>query len=243
MRWHDEGLEIALPGLPPIWTHISLPVVALLVTAPLWWGFHIGGLSVAAIVIPALMLSVLAHEMGHALVARRLGLVPVAIRLHGGGGEAVLEGDADRRAHDRLITLAGPLANLALAALGFALLWLMTPGPDPMPGQSPFGRPPPLPDSVAERAVRWIAWANLILAAINLLPAFPLDGGLLAHSLLEARWGARRATLWVARCGVVLAGVAMLVFLGSLLAGMPILAPPYLIPSLEALRAARRQGA
>lgn len=94
MRWRDDGLAFAPPGLPPVWMHPGTPVVAILLTAPLWARFQSQGLAAAALVVPLLILSVLAHELGHALAARRFGVTPVLIRLHPDGGETVLEGPA-----------------------------------------------------------------------------------------------------------------------------------------------------
>lgn len=245
MHWRDDGLAFAPPGLPPVWMHPGTPIVAVLLTAPLWARFQSQGLAAAALVVPLLILSVLAHELGHALVARRLGLIPMLIRLHPSGGETVLEGPAWSRAADRRISLAGPLVNILLGCLCLALLWLLAPSqpawPDLAPGRPVFSRPPPLPEPAALRALRWVGCGNLALAAVNLLPAYPLDGGRLLHSLMEARWGPHRALFWVGLSGTILAVLAGLVFLLGVFAGMPIWSPPDIAPNWSALRAARQR--
>ena len=66
---------------------------------------------------------------------------------------------------------------------------------------------------------------NLGLALLNLLPAFPLDGGTIAQDLLGGRVGHRRATLIVGVCGLVLTCVGVVLALAMLLAGTPVFAP------------------
>ena len=61
---------------------------------------------------------------------------------------------------------------------------------------------------------------------VNLIPAFPLDGGKLVHLVVEERWGPRNATLIVGGLGLVFACVSTLVLIGSAISGFPIWAPP-----------------
>ena len=63
------------------------------------------------------------------------------------------------------------------------------------------------------------------MGLLNLLPAFPLDGGTIAQDLLGGRLGNRRATLIVGVCGLVLTCIGAVVALMMLLAGTPIFAP------------------
>jgi len=60
---------------------------------------------------------------------------------------------------------------------------------------------------------------------VNLLPAFPLDGGTIAQDLLCGRLGHRRATLIVGICGLVLASVGAVVAVVTVMMGMPVLIP------------------
>src|SRR5262249_26474783 len=77
---------------------------------------------------------------------------------------------------------------------------------------------------------------------VNLLPALPLDGGVIAKELLSPRLGRRRATLIVACCGVVLGCVSGFVALITLLMGTPILSPPSFRQNLPAAREDCRAG-
>ena len=228
----EEGVELRLQGLPPIWMHAGMPLVAIVLTSPLWSRFNAPGVETAVLVAAGFILSVLAHELGHALTAQRFGLQPVLIRLHAGGGEAQWLGDAGSRRQESAILLAGPLANLAIGAACLAAYALLAPDP-------PAAHMPPVIRPVLPRSLLWLGWINIALAGINLLPAFPLDGGRLLHNLIEARWGSRRGLLVIGFSGVVLAVFAKLVFLASILAGMPIWSPPDLWPNWAALRAAR----
>lgn len=239
----DKGLEVDIRGLPPISIHWSVALVAAFIALPLWDGLRARDLIAGGIVIAGILLSILAHELGHALTARRLGLRPVLIRLHWAGGEAVLEGSRPTRRDDRLIIIAGPFVNIAL---GLALLALHHAIPHetvssiaPPPGLN-WSRPPPGPVPPLFRAMEWLGWLNLIWAAVNLLPAFPLDGGHLFYSLVEQRYGHRRALLWIGALGVAFSIVAKLAFILGILSGLVILAPPDHEPNMNAMKEARR---
>jgi stage IV sporulation protein FB len=237
---YDEGLELRIGELPPIWIHVGLPLITLFIAFPLWHRFEPTRLIAAAVVIVGMMLSALAHELGHALTARHFGLTPMLIRLHARGGEAIMHGEPWTRAQDALITLAGPLANIAiglLCLLGHALL----PVPEViLSAEFPFRQPPPVAPTAALLALSWLGWINLAWGAVNLLPAYPLDGGHLLHSAIAARRGPDYALYWTGLLGTILAIIAKYVFIGAALAGMVIWSPPYLRPNLKALKAARR---
>lgn len=110
--------------------------------------------------------SVLAHELGHALTAKKLGVRTKRIVLFFFGGVAELESNLRRGRDEVLVAIAGPLVSFALAAL----CWSLT----------GFG------GEVGAVAV-WLARINFILAVFNLLPGFPLDGGRILRGLVWAR--------------------------------------------------------
>lgn len=147
--------------------------------------------------------SLLAHELGHAVQARRDGIEIEGITLWLFGGVAKLKGELPGPAAELRVTAAGPLVSLALGGtfVGVALAGL-----------------PEAVDGVAA----WLGYVNLALLVFNLLPAVPLDGGRILHALLWRRSGDRlRATVSATRVsrvlslGLIGAGVAMLVFWGD----------------------------
>jgi Zn-dependent protease len=120
--------------------------------------------------------SLLAHEMGHALVARRLGVSVDGITLWIFGGVARLRGDAATAGAEAKIAVAGPMVTLVLiVAFGVAAVGLGAAGG------------PPLVDSGA----LWLAFVNAMLLVFNLVPAFPLDGGRILRAWLWHRRGDR----------------------------------------------------
>jgi Zn-dependent proteases len=146
------------------------------------------GAAYALGLLSALLLfaSILAHEIGHALVARRHGVEIEEIDLWLLGGVARM-GSQPRRATDELrFALAGPAVTAVVAAaFGAAALAL------------PAGTP-----AAVKALVDYQALVNTTILAFNLLPAFPLDGGRVARALLWYRWDdLRRATAVAATLG------------------------------------------
>ena len=125
---------------------------------------------------------VAAHECGHMLAARRLGMIPKAVILLPLTGVALydesrLEKQPASPMWKREIqfALVGPLVNLALAGLAAAAITAS--GKDVELWKWPFLRPANLPRSVV--------WANIYLAGLNLMPAYPLDGGRILRAILS----------------------------------------------------------
>ncbi len=152
------------------------------------------GLALGALCALALFASVLAHELAHALVARRFGVRTEAITLFLFGGVATLEAEPPTPKAETLIALAGPAlsALLGLAAFGglVALERLV-----PAAGGTPLAV-----------VVAYLALANGVLAAFNLVPAYPMDGGRVLRALLwRARGDRNRATVIASRAGTAFA--------------------------------------
>ena len=164
---------------------------------------------------------VLAHELGHALVARRRGVRAERIVLFPLGGGAYLPERPPRVRDEVLVYAAGPLVNLLLATLALPLLLAYPQGEYLLryylnPRANLVVSP-----STTELVLGTSVAVNAILAAGNLLPAYPLDGGRILQALLRRPLGARPATVVVTVLGVITGGA--LVYL-SYQIGDPLLA-------------------
>lgn len=169
--------------------------------------YWIAGLAGAVVFYACL----LAHELSHAVVARRQGVKVAGITLWLFGGVSRLEGEPKRASSEAAITVVGPLTSLVVAGICYALAVAVS---------SSSALP------LAADVLAWLAYINLTLALFNLIPAFPLDGGRLLSSLLWWRSGSRRRGVQQAvRVGRLFAyGMIMLgfveLFFGSLLNGV-----------------------
>ncbi len=119
--------------------------------------------------------SVLAHEMSHALVARRLGLKVEAIVLHLFGGSTNIKEEPAKPRHEFWLAVVGPITNLVLFGGLGGLAWALG-GSNPAIGA----------------ILGYLSAINLLIGIINLLPASPLDGGSVLRSLV---WGATKDKL------------------------------------------------
>jgi Zn-dependent protease/CBS domain-containing protein len=124
------------------------------------------------------------HELGHAVVARAVGIRVRGITLFLFGGVAELEEEPASARAEFLMAIAGPAVSAALAALFWFLAGLV-------------------PLQALAFALDYLTVINLAVLVFNLVPAFPLDGGRVLRSLLwVAMRNLRRATYWAALCGV-----------------------------------------
>jgi Zn-dependent protease/CBS domain-containing protein len=145
-------------------------------------------------------LSLLLHELGHALVARRLGIGTAGIDLWLFGGVAKLTRDSQTPGEEFKVAAAGPLVTAVIVGVCIgigALASRMTGVVDTATFQTVATTP-----FVA--LIGWLALVNLVLLLFNLIPAFPLDGGRIARSAAWAITGDRgRGTRFSARLGEV----------------------------------------
>lgn len=203
-----HGLSVGRPFGIPVYLHVSWFVVVGLISWSLAQGYFptrypelaaatywVTGVSATLL----LFLSVLAHEFGHALVARRLGVEVASITLFIFGGVAALTEEPRSGGDELQIAAAGPLVSLA-AAGAFYGVGLATSG---------------TPQGVA----RLLTHLNLVLVAFNMVPAFPLDGGRILRAVLWSRQGRMRATRTAVRIGTGFAYALIVYGAFGLLAG------------------------
>lgn len=144
----------------------------------------------------ALSAALLAHELAHAIVARRNGVRVERIALWLLGGVAELTDEPPNARADLRIALAGPAASLVIgaAAFGGAVITALV-----------------TPDGAVTAVLIWLATTNIVLAVFNLLPGAPLDGGRVLRDIVWWRTRDRlRAAVTAARAGQVL-GTALII--------------------------------
>jgi len=155
--------------------------------------------------ILSLFLCVVIHEFGHALTARRFGIVTHDITLYPIGGIASLEGMPEKPAQELIVAIVGPFVNLGIAAV--LLVLLIATGR--MPSANALEN---VTDIVQLPFLYSLLFANLTLAIFNLIPAFPMDGGRALRALLSFWMDRVNATRIAAGLGQAFA--ILLVFLG-----------------------------
>jgi Zn-dependent protease/predicted transcriptional regulator len=148
-------------------------------------------------VITALLffMTLLAHELSHALVGRAYGLRVRSITLFALGGVASIEREPASAKVEFWMALAGPVTSIAIGlgclAVAQTMGWTLE-GSAPGPAAATLG---------------WLGSINVVLAVFNLIPGYPLDGGRVLRAILWAVSGnAERATRRAARVGQAVAG-------------------------------------
>jgi Zn-dependent protease/CBS domain-containing protein len=166
-------------------------------TATYWWM----GISGAIGLFGSLIL----HELSHSVVARRYGLSIRGITLFIFGGVAEMEEEPANPKTEFLMAIAGPIASLFLAAAFYIL--------------SLLGEAGGVPEAVLG-VTRYLAFINGLLAAFNVIPAFPLDGGRVLRAALwywkaDLRWATRIASQVGVSFAYILIALGVLNVLGG----------------------------
>jgi Zn-dependent protease/CBS domain-containing protein len=206
-----SGLRLATIGGVPVYIGSSWPIIAVVIVVA--YGPQIaegrpelgpGAYAVALAYAVLLLVSVLAHEAAHAIVATRAGYRVNRVVADLWGGHTAYDSSTARPGASALVAIAGPAANALLALVG----WLAVPS---VSGDIP---------SLLLRAM-W--FTNAFVAAFNLLPGLPLDGGFLVDSLVWRITGRRESGLIAAGwCGRVVTVLVVLWLVGRpLLDGQP----------------------
>ncbi|MEU7924411.1 site-2 protease family protein [Micromonospora sp. NPDC049801] len=172
------GLSVGRVFGVPLHLNASMLLLAVLV-AVLYAEFarrqldlpQISGYLIGFGFVVSLLGSVLLHELGHALTARRYGIGVRGITLELLGGYTEMERDAPTPRIDLLVSLAGPAVSAVLGALAVAATLALPAG------------------TVGHQLAFQLALSNVIVAVFNILPGLPLDGG---RALRAAVWGLTR---------------------------------------------------
>ena len=147
--------------------------------------------------------SVLAHELAHSVLARMRGLPVSRITLFIFGGVSQIGGDFESATGEGWIAFVGPLTSIALSAFFYVIAQALG------------------THSAIGLAAAYLAWANGVLAIFNLLPAYPLDGGKVLHSLIWRATGDRlRATRVAAAIGQTIAAGILMSFTVGFFSGL-----------------------
>jgi Zn-dependent protease/CBS domain-containing protein len=191
-RWF--GIEVGL--------HYSWFLIALLIVMSLAGQFQHShsewgtGTIWALSILTALLFfaALLAHELSHALVARAHGLTTRAITLFALGGLAQIEKEPEDPRTEFWVGIVGPISSALIGLLSLGLAWV---------GGWRVGAAPETPLSAM---LVWLGYINLMLAAFNMIPGFPLDGGRILRAILWWSTGSgERATQLAARTGQAVA--------------------------------------
>jgi Zn-dependent protease/predicted transcriptional regulator len=210
VRSRTDHIQIARVIGIPIYLHFSWLIIFGLIV----WTLSTGYFPAQSPDLPAssywakglvasvlFFVSILVHELGHAVVALHHGLRTRSITLFIFGGVAQLEEDPRDGRAELWIAAAGPLVSLALAGLFYACSSLSFVGPS------------------AAAVAKYLALINLILALFNLVPAFPMDGGRLLRGALWGALGKARATRIASGAGTFFAFFLIFAGVFSLLRG------------------------
>jgi Zn-dependent protease/CBS domain-containing protein len=203
-----RGIEIKV--------HITFPLILVWAAVQFGFmgqaGFSLSGAAFGVVATLLLFVCVVIHELSHSLTSTWMGYPVEDIVLLPLGGVSQIEEMPEGPGEELLMAIAGPLSNIVIAFL-LGLLSLFTPtslfaglrkiATDPMA----LGWGDMLP---------YLIVTNLALAAFNLIPAFPMDGGRVLRSLLATVMPQTQATDIAVRIGQ---GFAWLLGLGGLLTG------------------------
>jgi Zn-dependent protease/predicted transcriptional regulator len=202
------GVEVRL--------HFSWFLIALLIVLSLAGRFREGhpewGSSVvwstATVTAIVFFVTLVLHELSHALVARARGLSVESITLFALGGVARIDKEAGDASTEFWIGIAGPLASLAIGGVCLS-------------AASAMGWTPSIEAATPLLSfLVWLGYINVTLALFNLIPAFPMDGGRILRALLwRLKGDVLRATRWSTRVGEVVALGFILLGLWQFFAG------------------------
>lgn len=177
------GVEI---GLHYSWLFIALLIAFSLsgyfgATHPNWGQGVIWGVAIVTAIL--FFVAIVAHELSHALVARWRGLPVRSITLFALGGVAQLEKEAEDPTTEFMVSIVGPITSAAIGVVCLLLAWGLE------------WAVVLEPNTPLMAMLIWLGYINLGLAAFNMLPGFPMDGGRVLRAIIWRVTGsAQRAT-------------------------------------------------
>jgi len=205
----------------PIYIDLTWFIIVLLITwslATMAFPYNYKGLSTSTYWLMGLagalglFASILAHELGHAVVARRFDVPMASITLFIFGGVAEMTREPPSPKAEFFVAIAGPIVSVIIAAICFALT---ATGAIAATGAATpvFG------------VVAYLALINTIVVVFNMIPAFPLDGGRVLRSILwqikgSLRWATRITSAIGSGFGLFLILMGVLTLFGNLVGGI-----------------------
>jgi Zn-dependent protease len=182
--------------------HYSWLIIAFLISLSLGsnfaathpeWGHAIVWITAIATAL-LFFVTIVVHELSHALVAKSHGLPVRSITLFALGGVAEIEREAPDAKTEFWLGIVGPITSFVIGAICLAVLYGL--------GWTPRV----LPRTPLRAMLMWLGYINIMLAVFNMVPGFPLDGGRVLRAI--AWWitgNANRATTIAARLGQIVA--------------------------------------
>jgi Zn-dependent protease len=199
MRW---SFRVARVSGIDVRVHVTFALTVIFFALNLGAPQGLPGAALSILLLCALLVCLALHELGHSVVATRLGVPVTEILLLPIGGVARLSNEPRKPLHELVIALAGPLVNLIIALV---LLLALEHYRIPLDASVLMS----LSQSSPGALLHALFWGNAILAVFNLLPALPMDGGLVFRALLSLSLGRSRATQVAAAVGQVIAIVLL----------------------------------
>ncbi len=201
----------------PIQVHVSWLIIFALLMVTMTTGFQqqyehwpfMTAVTTALLTSLMFFASIVAHELGHSLVAIRRGVPVGSITLFIFGGVAEMTSDSRRAVDEFWIAIAGPLVSVALAVIFSVLSAIAGAWHEPV-----------------AVGLGWLAAINFLVALFNMIPGFPLDGGRVFRALVwkvtgDQGKGTRAAVTGgrIVAYGLFAFGLWQILVLGSLLGG------------------------
>ena len=189
------GLRVATLGGVPVYIGKSWGILAVIIIALIGPQLQdrLGATAylVAAAYALLLLLAVMVHEAAHAIGARAFGFPVHRVVADLWGGHTALDVSRSTPGRSAVVAVVGPVANLILSALGYAVAAM-------------------LPDGIAHGLANIFGFLNLMLALFNLLPGLPLDGGQLVEAAAWKLTGDRYRARVIAGYGGILVTLGVL---------------------------------